>query len=299
MSNKRNTFSLSFPSELTLKVTGNFDFDPNEIQTLSSTYLPGSSIITDDSIPPNIEVEYHESLRKDLVISDNKIEIFDNWQRKVSLDLWHLLYSILRRELFSRNLYSVHASCLGVSNHLLLFGHTGAGKTTVSMRLLNDFPDIKLFSGNKTVVSLDENLVAVAGTRSVSIKSDDQVKYPGLISSATHFSDRSAFTLSENKYESLSKVLIKGICLVRIDDGLNQTLSINYPSSLHTLYPFFTDSVYADTVMCDGQKVFSGEIPQPSKDKLSQQLSKILKTSQVFSIRGSVKYIVDQTQKLL
>jgi len=262
---------------------------------LIGSYLPGVELV--DNAVSDYAVHYHESNEKELIREDGRVIIKDNWHGQISLDLWHLLYSIFRLNYISHNLFPIHASCVGRDHMSLLVGHTGMGKTTLTLRLVNDF-GWKIFSGNKTFVKFDSGIIAAAGTKTISIRSSDSQKYPNLFKDETVFSNRTAFDLPDHFLSTDSQVAVKSIFQVRIDDGQNQTSEFLHPSSLHMLYPFFIDSVYADTVMCDGNHVFSGNIDDKSKDLLSRSLKNSLNYVKVFDIKGSVEYLLNQITAL-
>ncbi|KKT66075.1 MAG: hypothetical protein UW58_C0013G0003 [Candidatus Collierbacteria bacterium GW2011_GWC2_44_30] len=212
--------------------------------------------------------------------------IKDTWNNKFSLDLWHLLYSVFRLDYIKHGFFPVHASCVGKM-----------GKTTLALRLMNDL-DWQIFSGNKTFIDFSRGFHAIAGTKTVSIRSEDFNKYPNLVDDSSAFSDRIAFDLPARHISSSASVPISAIFIVKIDDGQDGIEEIISPSNLHLLYPFFLDTVYADTVLCGGEAVFSGNIDDSSKSRLSAFLRSALNKVKVYNLKGSVSFMADQVKNL-
>ncbi len=260
---------------------------------LLEAYLPGTKIISQTENQADLLICFQESNKRSLLVSDQEIIISDIWGGKISLDLWHLLYSIIRKDLLSRDLFSVHATCAGKEKMVLLVGHSGMGKTTVMLKMVNDF-SWKIFSGNKTLVDFRDGLTAVAGTETISIKESDLPKYPKLKQTAATYSNRTALFLDKEHYEKRERVPINAVCLIKVDDGNQQAIELTYPSNMHALYPFFLDTVNADTIVCDGEAVYSGETPLFVKERLARRLKRVLSTVKVFNLSGPVEYLAEQ-----
>lgn len=269
----------------------------DESQYLAGAYLPGVKIVDDPDRSPDFTVNLVDSETKNLLEDDRSLTLKDSWSGRNTLDQWHLLYSLFRKSYLQKTDCPVHASCVGLDNMVLLAGHTGVGKTTVTMRLLNDL-GWKIFSGNKTVVD-PVKMTAVAGTKTISIRQADIAKYPKLQNNAVNYSNLTALFLDPSHYDPRQEVPLKAICILRIDDGNDQTVELTYPGSLHALYPYFLDTIYADTVLCDGRAVYSGEVERDIKERVSSSMSKSLQSIKVLNLRGSVKYLVETIKTLI
>lgn len=290
----KQCFYLDFSFDYSIKVVGEFQIDRDELKMLANNYLPGVKMA--DELPdPSLIVEYIECDQPHLETEEKLIKIYDQWGGKLSLDLWHMLYSVLRKFLQSRGEYSVHAACVG--NNLLV-GHSGVGKSTILFKLLND-TNWQVFSGNKTVVSFKENkIVAIAGTKSMSLRDSDSAEYPNLISKKIQYADRVSYLLDDKHLTSQQNIPIKRILLIYLNDGVSELKKIDYPSSLHTLYPYFLDAVNADTIMCQGKELLSGEVAKDVKLELIDSMSKAIPSVEVYRIVGSPTFITTKIVEL-
>lgn len=290
------TLYLFFPYDLTVEVRGDFEIDPEEIAVLAQTYLPGVKI-GHAGTKPTLAVEYIQSIERQLIQSGDKIQIFDDWNGKLSLDIWNLLYSIIRLHYMRYLNYPVHAACLGRNKHMLLVGHSGVGKSTILLGLIDHY-DWTVYSGNKTVVTFEEDgLWAIAGTKSMSLRSVDITRFPNLTGRKIDYQTRSAFALGKNHYSKDEAVPISTIFIAKLNDGVSEMEELSFPSTLHTLYPFFMDAVNADTVMCEGGGVFIGTPPKGSQEKLTRELTRVLSQIKVVKISGTLQFVTESIAK--
>lgn len=283
---------LSFPGLVGIEVKGDFTFDVGEMNVLACAYLPGV-LVSEDEIKADVVVEYVESDERRVERNGEIFRIFDNWGGHLSLDVWHFLYSIVRLYLLKKRLYPVHAACVGKEEHALLVGHSGSGKSTILLKLLSDF-GWTVFSGDKTVVSLNESgMEAVAGTRSISIRSADSNIFPNLSTNIFDFQGRSACILGEEHYSKNKTAAISRIFIVKLNDGVSDVKMLHHPSDLHTLYPYVLDVVNADTILCDGLDIFMGTPPMGSQATVIRDLKKSLSKIKVINITGSLDFVVN------
>lgn len=259
--------------------------------------LPGV-VLEDWSDNNDIQVIFEESSDRKLLRETNILTIKDIWNGKISLDLWHLMYSIFREDLIAHELYSVHAACLGKEKSVLLLGHTGTGKTTAMIKLLNDY-EWQVFSGNRTIIDFAKGVNAIGGTKTVSIRSADLEKYPKLRQTSLSYSDRATLTLDDKYFQEKTNVKISAICIIKIEPGADRMVEMTYPSTLHALFPYFLDTVYADTLMCDGNDVYSGRVTDEAKKTLALNLKDRLGEIKVVSIAGSDDFLSNQIKKLI
>src|SRR3989338_3133033 len=139
------------------RFTGRFVSDQNieigpEERLLLEAYVPGIQFIS-NSQAFDTTVCYVESDDYKITVGGNNVTLYDDWNGTFSFDAYHLLSGIARRHYLKNNLFPTHAACVGFNDDLILIvGHSGSCKTTVSMRLIEE-AGMKLYSGNKTVRS--------------------------------------------------------------------------------------------------------------------------------------------------
>lgn len=289
MENENKLF-LSIPGLMGIEIQGKFKVDLDEIKILAQTYLPCVEI-GQSSFEDTVKVKYVEGEKRGIEIISGTYYIHDNWNGKISLDLWHFLYSIVRLKLLEKGLYSVHSVCVGKEDHVMLIGHSGSGKSSVLLKLINDF-GWKVYSGNKTVVSITDNKIeAVMGTKSISLRSKNANKYPNIFTSSVDYQARTTFSLDKKHYSDEKNVNVSTIYIVRLNDGVEEKEVLSFPSSMHILYPYFLDTVNADTIMCEGRELLMGTPTEGCQLALVQKLKNILKQIKVIRISGSMKYI--------
>lgn len=278
-------FGLSSKLGFTIGISGEFNLDRSSLESLSQTYLPGATLIY--PVPnPSLTIEHCESNDRHLEISNNKVKIYDIWDHKLSPDIWHLIYSIWRVELLKLGYCTVHASCVGKDQQILLVGHTGVGKSTILLKMVEEY-GWQVFSGNKTVVSHDtDGMTAIAGNQSISLRS-----------SGTN--NRNSFFLEPKYLAPNASYPIKAIYLVSLNDGVSENLKLNFPSNLHMLYPYFLDVVNANTIMCNGNDVFLGTPPAGSEISLVKKMSQVVPKIATHKITGSLEFVTSSIAKEL
>ena len=265
--------------------SSNLDEEIENLKIKAGAYLPAVIFEEIGSIEPNFTVQFFENQSRSFEQSERKVVIKDIWKGKISLDLWHMLYSVIRKEMISKGLYPVHAACAGKEKQVLLVGHTGAGKTTIMMKLIKDL-GWKIFSGNKTVVDLRDGVSGVGATKTISIRESAGNKYSALQLDDQHFDERLV-------------VPIAAICIVKLDPSADRTVENGYPEYIHSLYPYFVDSVYADTIMSDGKGIYDGTVELKYRLELIENLKKQLQNIKVFSMAGSLSYLTNELAKLV
>lgn len=197
-------------------------------------------------------------------------------------DLPHLLYGLERKALLQQKLYPVHAACVGKDGeYMLLVGHSGAGKTTLAARLVEK-DGWKLYSGNKTVVRFDaDGMKAVAGTRIMTAVGKDF--------------NRFAYEMPAADCAPEPEVKISRIALVRVNDGVQECQAISPASALHTLYPYFLDTVNADVIV-NGKDVFSGAVPDITRKHLAENLGRELQSVPARRISGPMAFMQEKAR---
>jgi len=265
------TFKLPLGISATLKSDTPLPYTDKE-EIIFQAYIPGIERATRGS--GTIHIAYQHA-KKESVHRRGKTLTVKGTLQTVENDIHHLLYSALRHELLKKEAYSVHAACVDVKGLILLVGHSGSGKTTIALELAKHGHNI--FSGNKTVVTKGK---AITGTRAMTIKTAPQQ------GNAITYGTRSAFLLPS--YAKSGP--IKAVYLVRLNDGHDREERIGSMSALHTLYPFFLDTVNADTII--GESLYSNEVTQKQKTTLVKMLRTMLKKTPVRTVTGSLPFVV-------
>ncbi len=288
------SFYLSFPNDILIQFKSSLDLDLDDrARTLLEAYAPGINLISETSLTPNVIIEHDQSGDKKLVRSENRVLISDVWEKELPLDFYHLLYSIVRVELMKHNLFSVHAACVGKDGYILIVGHTGVGKTSIVLELLKN-RGLLMLSGNKTVVSFKQDgLEAIAGTSTLTAHQKDIERHLGETETIS-YGGRAAL---KPKGSTNKPGLVKAIVIASLNDGVAENNLIEPISALHRLYPYFLDTVNADTIMCDGKAVYVGAPSPGTQEKLAQQLHESLSEIPTYSISGSINFVCDSIIK--
>ncbi len=253
---------------------------------LLEAYVPGIEFVS-GSQRFDVTVWHKEDNDQKMVFDGCNITLYGEWNRELSPDVYHLISGVARQHYLRNNLFPVHAACIGLDDLVLITGHSGSGKTIVSLDLLQKASQ-KMYSGNKTVVDLAENgtLKAIAGTKTMTLRTSDLKRQVRGI----EYGDRTAFRLDDTQYAEAGK--ISSIFLVRLNDGVQDWRELSSTSALHTLYPYFLDTVNADVVI--GKDLFDGSTPPETKEYLVRGLGEVLQNVPVYSATGSLSFIVDR-----
>jgi hypothetical protein len=294
--------SFNLPSEKQAHLTSDQDLPfKREEQLLLEAYVPGISDPTRSSTAnPEISIHHQESELASLTYSGTNMLLRDVWNGAISQDLYHLLYSATRVQLLESGLYSVHAACAGDDEQVLIVGHSGSGKTSTALELVRNH-DWKLASGNKTVVTFDEqNRIQVcAGTSTMTVRDTDGERYATPLGKEIHdYGGRIAFSLDESRFVNVSERPLKAIVVVRLHDGLRDTHQLSPLSALHELYPYFMDSVNADTLVARGKGVFRAPALEEASIALSNGLQVAVSEIPVLSIAGPLSYVTEKVTEI-
>jgi len=291
----------SLPANLIVRITSNDKLLLNDFSyLLARAYIPGlERIKISTKHRADIIIEHKESKKKRMVSRGNRIVIHDQWNRKIPLDLYHILYSAARLSLLKNNLYTVHAACTGNGKYILIVGHSGVGKTSILLQLINK-KEKQIFSGNKTVISFGKagRLNAVAGTPTITIAANVARNKKVDIQEVMTYYGRTAFLLDKKYYTPKELVPIQAIAVVKLNDGVREFSKFEPLSALHALYPYFLDKVNADTIMCDGNSLFIGMPSASIEEKLVTSLRSVLFKIPSYTITGSLPFVVNKISKL-
>ena len=290
----------SVQNKFSIKISSDKDIDfSNKAELFLKARVPGIMVLNSEPAQVDLLIEHHESSEKKLIQEDARCTIYDTWNGVLPDDALYLLYGMIRAHLLKMNLYPVHAICIGNEEYILVLGHTGVGKTSIALNLLQN-KTMKLFSGDKTIVNFSEDgLFAVAGTYTMTIRSCDKDKLVRLgIKDEVTYGERLAFALEEDKYCSEKEVHIKAIVLARLNDHLPELKQETRLGALHKLYPYFLDVVNADIVLSTIDEVFTVNLPMGIQKRLVRSLKQLLETTPVYSLTGSSDFVSDQILQL-
>ncbi len=299
------TYSLNLPGALLMRIEVPVAaFESDAARELAEAYLPGAEFVGISSRSgvlhvctnePTLTIRFEESDVCSLSRKGGCYVLRDKWKGEASLmDLLFLCYGAVRRSWLKRGLYPVHAAALdlGDGGLTLLVGHSGSGKTAVTLSAVSR--GRKVFSGNKTLVRIDgDKLIAVAGTRTMTTKAEDVERHLSTGAVKSGYQGRTAFYLNKEHYAPTSPSMVHRIVLPRLNDGAEKARRLGSLAALHKLYPFFMDAVNADIVLSGGKVVLSGNPSEGVREKLTAGLGLVLATDDLF---GGVKATVTVTE---
>lgn len=262
---------------------------------LLGAYLPDVEIL--DSKPDHVDmtIKHTQSDEPSLTTSDATIEISDAWHGQFPDDLPHLLYSVSRQLWQERGYYPVHAACVTNGEQtVLLPAHSGAGKSTVVLNLVGKH-GYKLVSGNTTLIRIDEagNLVAVAGTRTMTLRTEDYDNYGVRSKNSVSYGNRTAFVMPEASIER-APATITHVAMIRLAHGVWQWNELGGSGSVHMLYPFMVDGEFEDCVIAGGRALFAGNTPESVRTTAAQALGKSSGKLTVYTGKGELDKILER-----
>lgn len=260
--------------------------DKDILLTLGA-HIPNFEVLNNGDQSPDIVFSYHRDHFNACSFGHKEITYSTSHIEKFPVDLYHLIYGAIRKDLIHRfNYYAVHAACVEAKDgYKLLVGHSGAGKTTLAQNIIDrgdhDITTRHFFSGNKTVLEISEHrIIANAGTKTMTALDEHHRRY--------------AYRLLETAYSPKPCVNIGSIDIIRINDGVQSCETLTRDSALHTLYPYILDAVNADIIV-HGDHLFDGAVPPLAKRQLIQNLSTVLNKIPVRKISGSMSYLETMT----
>lgn len=291
------TFELGGDVTIGLTSTGRLELDKDR-ELLLGAYLPGVVVRDELMDETDARIEHIESTEPGLQQNGDEIVLHDAWNDEYPTDLPYLLAGVARALWIRRGIYPVHAACVGTDTMSLLPGNSGAGKSTVSLRLAHEHGQ-KIYSGNTTLVRFDgeDGMEAVGGTLTMTLRTDDfrQGEYDTVRS--LQYGDRTAFLLADEQYADTAPQRIGKVALLRLTDRDESWERLSTASALHQLYPQYMDALREDTIVADGAGVYVGATPAEDRRQLAQNLRGALKTVPVWQGRGDAEYLTDKLRK--
>lgn len=292
-------FSINNDFTIALKSDSSFTVGHEDLMLLQG-HVPGIALLEREPATTDFVVEHIESVEKKVMEAGSTLTIYDTWSDSFFGSIIHVLYGVARRLYLARDQYPVHGACLSFGEkNVLVVGHSGAGKTSVTLELLRD-PAVKLFSGNKTVVTFQSStLTGIAGTPTTTVKKEDFGLF-GEIETEQMFEHwgRQTFLLPPHRYQTKHPLPINAIVIIRPSTFVEDTTQVSYPSTVHALYPYCMDLMNADTVMAEYQSVISGETSIEHKNALITHLGKIADSVPTYVMTGTHRYVAESIKKL-
>lgn len=275
--------AFGLPDGLTLRVQGVLG---GMEEVLLGAYVPGLTEMADGS-EADVVLWVEEAPKVSLKVDGNEVFLAGPYRGIFPTDAYHLLGAMVRKALLARGLYTVHAACVG---NVLLVGHTGVGKTVVTLALNREgWP---IYSGNSCVVDLRNGALKVlAGTPTITAKTESMVRSG--VDGLTAYGERSAAILAEDAY-AVTAPEIHAIALVRLNDGAEECVRLGMASALHTMFPFMLNTVNADIVVGAGEGVFDGYVGGAVKEELAAELAHVASVLPVYKVMGSLDYVVER-----
>jgi len=289
--NKNAVFSSDSATKLT-----------EEQVTLLGAHIPGIQISQVSTSSPDIKIEHYEDPKVKLAQQGSMVKFHDAWDNKIPPDFVHLFYGAARLAWLNDGIMPIHAACVGTEEGgVLLVGHPGVGKSSITLHAaLNR--NLKVFSGDKTLIKIDEhgNMWAIGGTTVSTIRTSDFTRWPALQEyPGIKTQDRFSFIFKPEQMVKTSRLAIKKIVLVQLNDGVDKNECLTQLSALHTLYPYFVDSERANVILSKGKALFSGTVSDERHQALITQLANSLEKVPTFNIIGSLDKVTDQIVDLI
>lgn len=284
-------------------------FTDETARMLAAAYLPGAEFLACGAVLgegelvgfTKLTLRFVEAPEAKLTVENGSYTLSGTLAGEATLmDLLFLCYGVARLHWLKVGLYPVHGACLAPANQdglRLIVGHSGVGKTALTLSRVARGE--KVFSGNKTLVKIEDGLVtAVAGTLPITTRAEDAARHLDAASIKAGYQGRSAFYLADDCYADSAPQAVKLIVLPRLNDGVEKSKKLSELSALHKLYPYFIDAVNADIILAGGKVVLCGSPPDGAQAQLARTLAAALAGLSVHEIEGSLAF-VNQTLETL
>ncbi len=285
---------MSLPGGLTacIESDSEFFYGPETVLLLQA-YVPGVEIISQVPEQVDIQIQHSESEKFHLEDQGVALHLSSPWKGRIDLEVFLMLYAMLRRKLLLGKLYTIHGACIQKNDPLLIIGHSASGKTSILLKLVEKY-NYQVFSGNKTVVSFSAaGLLPIAGTKTITVKKADQGLSAAIPSGGFPYWDRYAFQLPAKAYFAGQALPVRTIVLTRIDDRRSSCRRIEPITAVHKLYTYFLDVINADVVFGNGKGLVSSETTRESKQYLVDALRVALADIAVYDYVGTADSMAD------
>lgn len=232
--------------------------------------------------PDTLSLTYNQQQSDILYDGGRHISLGGPWSTERNGDTPHLLYALCRRAWLQQGYGLMHAAALQGpdAGAVLLVGHSGSGKTTISEHACAS-KAFRLLSGNKTLLRFEGGQARViAGTPISSVLQEDGTRELVAVPAGS------------------LPAPTKGVVLIRLNDGACQWQQLMALNALHTLLPMCLDSVNAD-ILAAGTALFDGGVSQLGKQKMADGLRESLQRIPVYRAVGSLSHVSEKIRGLV
>lgn len=251
-----------------------------------------------------MSIEFYPSSIQRIETRGKFIRISDKLKSEIPLYVFHLMYSVFHKKWLRDGIYSVHAACLSRNKHtILLVGHSGFGKTSISLRLLKQY-GFKLVTSDRTLLKINKHgeLVPVGGTEVITYKSKDLNLdvYSDIFVSGTSYVDRKIKKIfPTHVFDGIPKK-VDFISFVRLSDFNKDSNHLDTFEAIVSLYPYFLDYWNSDALIFEGLELYNGtDFDIKTKQTALLNLRKVVLKSSIISISGALEYITKEIDALV
>lgn len=246
-------------------------------------------------------VNFFYSSNHSIKKNGNVLEVYDQQKSEIPAYMFHLLHSIFNKHWRKSNIYSIHSACVYRNGHtMLLMGHSGFGKTTVSLNLLKQY-DFKLICSDRLLLKIknDGSVLILGGTKVVSYKQRTNIPLD-ILNNGTNYVDREVRPIMPEYIFNKYPKKIDSIVMMRLSDFSAGIAKIDPFEALLPIYSFFLDYWNNDVLIFNGLEMYDGINNAPiAKRKLLSKLRKLISKTLVVSISGSLQHIIHELDILV
>ncbi|MDP2762931.1 MAG: hypothetical protein Q8O27_00210 [Enterobacteriaceae bacterium] len=265
-----------------------------------NNFIPGLKIIETKNDCDLAITHKQDKVNRSYESNGNNIFIIDDWRKEIPIYIVHLLYKFFSRAYLKNGVISLHSSVAEKNDNLyLLVGFSGVGKTSILIKLLEDY-NFKMVSGNKILLKVNDNKMSVVGVTSVlSIRNESPTVLNKVIpKKSENFCNRRVFQLPKKYFSQQRDYRKIYIIYSKINNGVAEFYEIDKNDILPILYPMSLDLVNREVIMFDGNLLIPDNISLQIKRRIFKLLKNIKKNSLVYHASGGLDYICDNINKL-
>ena len=206
-------------------------------------------------------------------------ELRDAWRGVFPMYFFHFLYALTRNSLLVEGVICLHSALVSLGGrNTLILGHTGDGKSTVSLRLSEAY-GFRLASTNKTAVALSGGSpVALGGTSTVSVLDE---KNGSLWS-------RKLFSRNGEKRGFYAGMMIDSIVVIKLNNWKSGFVRLPLVEALVRILPFWGDGLNGHSILFDGAEVFGFPESAPIREAQYQDAVSLVKKVPIYLAVGSL-----------
>lgn len=229
-----------------------------------------------------------------------KIIVYDDWGYGIPIYIIHLLYKFFSKAYLQNNTISLHSSAIEKNGILyLLVGFSGAGKTSLLIKLLEDY-NFKMLSGNKILLKFVNDKIVIAGATDVlSIRNESPTRLKKIKPICSEeFSNRTVFVLPAKYFSSKTKYKKIYFVSVKINAGVKEFYEMDSGDVLPILYPMSLDLVNREIIMFGGSFLVPDNVSMKIKRNIFKILNRYKNNSLFYHASGNLNYICKKINKM-